>query len=256
MTLILALVCKDGMVFASDGQSVTAATAHGMHLGVQQGVSKINRLGDDKLWGFAGSEGIGQLVKDEIDKLNKSNKAIIKKPLSDPGLREYLKNIHCSVTNAEIERQIACGVSPNYCERASLLFVGSSPSKILHISSKCVSQFCEHYGAMSVGDGIFYAETFLSNFRGRLKDFTVEEGCVIAYRAISDAVQINVGYIHGESILGVIGEPIDVWTIKDKEKAEQKSPNEIERLKDIILSWKGAEIKSFKEFLKENNAFQ
>jgi len=52
MTLILALVRKDGMVFASDGQSATAAIAHGMLLGVRQGVSKINRLGDDKLWSF------------------------------------------------------------------------------------------------------------------------------------------------------------------------------------------------------------
>ena len=94
MTLILALVCKDGMVFASDGQSATASIAHGMHLGVRQGISKINRLGDDTLWSFSGSEGIGQLVKNQLDKLKETNEGIIKKPLSDSGLQEQLKNIH------------------------------------------------------------------------------------------------------------------------------------------------------------------
>jgi hypothetical protein len=82
------------MVFASDGQSATASIAHGTHLGVRQGISKINRLGDDTLWSFSGSEGIGQLVKNQLDKLKETNEGIIKKPLSDSGLQEQLKNIH------------------------------------------------------------------------------------------------------------------------------------------------------------------
>lgn len=115
------------------------------------------------------------------------------------------------------------------------------------MSSTCVLQFYERYGAFPVGVRMFYVETFLSNFRDRLRDFTVEKGCVIAYRAISDAIKINVG---------IIGEPIDVWTIKNKENAKQKSKADRKRLNDIVLSWKNAEINGFKLFLKENKDFQ
>ena len=115
------------------------------------------------------------------------------------------------------------------------------------MSSICALQFYELYGAFPIGDGMFYVETFLSNFRDRLRDFTVEEGCVIAYRAISDAIKINVG---------IIGEPIDVWTIKNKENAKRKSKADRKRLNNIVLSWKNAEINAFKLFLKENKAFQ
>jgi 20S proteasome alpha/beta subunit len=256
MTLILALACKDGMIFASDGQAVTTALAHNIPIGIRQDVSKINRLGEDKLWGFSGSEGIGLEIKNEIDRLERNKKDIVEKPLSDKILKERLKNIHSRITNAAIRRQLACNTPAERVERASLIFVGSNPNKILFISSNGGSQFCEQNGAFSIGDGNFYVESFLLNFRPRLKEFTVKEGCVIAYRAIRDAIKLSAGFAVSGYITGIIGEPIDIWTIKNKEEVKQKLPAEQKKLNNIVLSWKNAEINSFRLFLEKNKTFQ
>jgi 20S proteasome alpha/beta subunit len=52
MTLILAITCKDGLVFASDGKATRPINGKP----TKSKATKIFKLGESILWGCAGSE--------------------------------------------------------------------------------------------------------------------------------------------------------------------------------------------------------
>jgi 20S proteasome alpha/beta subunit len=67
VTLIVGIVCSDGVVMASDS---SAALAVGLVPTIgQQPVTKIYKIGDDMLYASTGSIGVSQLIRDSLERL-------------------------------------------------------------------------------------------------------------------------------------------------------------------------------------------
>jgi 20S proteasome alpha/beta subunit len=67
VTLIVGILCEDGVVLASDS-AATYAAGTTLTIG-QQEVTKIHKLGDDFAYASTGSIGVSQLVVSELEKL-------------------------------------------------------------------------------------------------------------------------------------------------------------------------------------------
>lgn len=236
MTLIISLACKDGAILASDGQ-VTFFSTGGP---IRRTISKIKRLGEHKLWAASGTVGMIQKIETVFNALPKE---ILNAPLTEPQLRQaILQNAH-TLRAQELQRHrslhglgrdIEAGV-------ADLLIVEyQGTPRIWHITPDCVDESLEEFGYGVSGSGDVFAHTLLKNFK--IKEFSVEQGCLIAYRVLRDAIDIDA--------FG-LGEPIDIWVI-DKGGVKQKPPPEILALRDSYAIWMEAEEVTFSNlFLKE-----
>jgi len=67
VTLIVGIVCSDGVVMASDSAATLAAGA-APTVG-QQPMTKIHKIGEDMLYASSGAVGISQLIRDSLGKL-------------------------------------------------------------------------------------------------------------------------------------------------------------------------------------------
>jgi len=216
MTLIIALACKDGVILASDGQATTFSTGGP----IRRTLSKIKRLGEHKLWADSGT--VGMIQKIEVT-FNSLPKEILNASLIEPQLRQaILQNAH-TLRAQELKRHRSLHGQGRDMEAgvADLLIVEYQKTpQIWHINPDCADEFLEEFGYGTSGSGDIFAHTLLKNFK--VKDFSIEQGCLIAYRVLKDAIDIGA--------FG-LGEPIDIWVI-DSEGVKQKSESEKLALRD------------------------
>jgi 20S proteasome alpha/beta subunit len=231
MTLIVGLACKDGVILASDGQLTTFSTGGP----VRRTVSKIKYLGDYKLWGASGSVGMIQKIEAVFSSLPKE---ILNASLNEPQLRQtILQNVH-ALRAHELQRHRALYGQNRDMEAgvADLLIVEyQGNARIWHINPDCADEFLEEFGYGTSGSGDIFAYTLLKNFE--IKEFSVEQGPLIAYRVLRDAIDIGA--------FG-LGEPIDIWVV-DKDRIRKKQENEMLALRDAYAMWMEAEEENFKE---------
>jgi 20S proteasome alpha/beta subunit len=249
MTLVVALACKDGVILAADGQSAGVAYELERTFGMAYPASKINHLGDKILWGGSGSAGIIQTLEEGFEELQKEADNI---SLHDPNLQLRLKEIHSACVRPEIDSQKKYGISSTELIGAQLLFVANdveyhNPIKIWCIGSLGHSIFLEEDGIGIIGDATLFANMSLLNFRRNLiwykpksKSLSTEQGCLVAYRAVKDAI---------EASLDRVGPPIDIWTIKNNQKPTQVSGQAMKKLEEAYVMWKEAEIIKLQELL-------
>lgn len=236
MTLIIGLACKDGVILASDGQATTSSTGGP----IRMTMSKIKYLGNHKLWGASGSVGMIQKIESVFGNLPKE---ILNAPLSEPQLRQTIfQNAH-TIRAQELERHRALYGSGRDAEAgvADLLIIEYQGNpRIWHITPDCADEFLEEFGYGTSGSGDIFAHTLLKNFK--IKEFSLEQGALIAYRVLRDAIDIGA--------FG-LGEPIDIWVI-DKDGIRQKHENEMLALRDAYTTWIEAEEENFKRlFVKQ-----
>lgn len=237
MTLIISLACKDGVILASDGQATTFSTGGP----IRRTISKIKHLGENKLWAASGTVGMIQKIETAF---NGFPKEILNAPLTEPQLRQaILKNAHTlRATELQRHRDLYGQGRDMEAEVADLIIVESQGSpRIWHINADCVDEFLEEFGYGTSGSGDIFAHTLLKNFK--LKDLSVDQGCLIAYRVLRDAIDIGA--------FG-LGEPIDIWVIDNNNGVKQKTQFEMFALRDSYASWMEAEEETFRNlFPKE-----
>jgi len=236
MTLIVALACEDGAIIASDGQATTFSTGGP----IKRTISKIKTLGDLKLWSASGSVGMIQKVEMVLSTLPKE---ILNTSLGEPQLKQViLQNAH-ALRSQELKRHRALYGQGRDMEAgvADLLIVEyGEKARIWHINRDCADEFLEEFGYGCSGSGDIFAHTLIKNFK--IKEFLVEQGSLIAYRVIRDAIDIGA--------FG-LGEPIDIWVI-DKDGPKQKSQSEMLGLRDAYSAWMETEEATFKRiFVKD-----
>jgi len=236
MTLIIALACKDGVILASDGQATTLSTGGP----IRRAISKIKKLGEQKLWAASGSVGMIQKVETVLNTLPKE---ILNAPLGELQLRQaILQNAH-AIRAHELQRHRALHGQGRDMEVgvADLLIVEyAQKACIWHINPDCCDEFLEEFGYGCSGSGDIFAHTLIKNFK--IIEFQIEQGTLIAYRVIREAIDIGA--------FG-LGEPIDIWII-DKDGIKQKTPTEMLALRDAYSAWREAEEGIFKQlFVKD-----
>lgn len=237
MTLIIALACNDGAILASDSQ----ATTFSMGGPVRRTISKIKPLGDNKLWAASGS--VGMIQKVEVI-FNNIPREILNAPLSEFQLRQAILQSAHGVRAQELQRHRALHGQGRDIEAgvADLIIIEHQNSaRIWHINPDCADEFLEEFGYGTSGSGDIFAHTLIKNYK--VKNLLLDQGCLIAYRVLRDAIDIGA--------FG-LGEPIDIWVI-DNNGVRQKSQPEIFALRDSYTSWIEAEEETFKSlFLGEN----
>jgi len=246
MTLIVGLACKDGVVLAADGISAGLAHERGLPFRISLPVSKINLLGDNILWGGAGNSATIQAIETKFEELPEKVKNT---PLTD--LQNQIKKIVSDCVVIEMPRIRGYDSRDLQIKdiEAEILLVANDvddPIKILDVNSHG-AMFVQKFGCYEIGDADLFAHMALLNYRSNLiwpeptsKSLSTEQGCLVAYRAVRDAIEANRGYI---------GPPIDIWTIKNGALPEQLSDIKKAELGEKYVQWKEAEITKLQELL-------
>jgi len=248
MTLIIAIKCKDGAVFASDGQA-TAFSSGGPVRQKYQKIYKIKNL----LFGASGTIGTIQRCRECIekyaDKLSEGLDESVKEEtvngrVETISVRDKIRQLVYSVNKRELERYKAFHGDDKGAPLADILIVVCSKNgklKIWHVAPDGGEEFLDELGYACTGIGDTFAYAYLANFYSQELD--VERGKLVAYRVIKDAIRIGA---YG------LGEPIDIWTVKvTRENSDVKldihqlSQDEIFALNDAYLLWKESERKVF-----------
>jgi 20S proteasome alpha/beta subunit len=236
MTLIIALACKDGVILASDGQATTFSIMGGP---VRRNISKIKRLGENKLWAASGTVGMIQKIEAVFNALPNE---LINASLNEFQLREVIIQNVLAIRGQELQRVRTLYGQGRDMEAglADLIIVEyQNNARIWHINPDCADEFLEEFGYGTSGSGDIFAHTLLKNYK--IKNLSVEEGCLIAYRVLRDAIEIGA--------FG-LGEPIDIWII-DNNGIRQKSQPEILALRDSYSTWIEAEEMTFKSLFNK-----
>ncbi len=164
--------------------------------------------------------------------------------LHDLNFQKRIKEIHHSCVKAGLKQQEDAGATKEQLLGAELLLISNDvrqaePIKIWYMGY-ARNLFTEQTGCGVIGDGSFYAQMALLNFRSNLpslkprsKSLSTEQGCLVVYRAVKDAIETG---------RDRLGPPIDIWTIKDKEKPKQLLASDKEKLENAYIEWQEEEI--------------
>lgn len=238
MTLIIVLACKDGLVMAADSQ-VTLLSSGGP---VRQEAIKIKQVGQTILWAGSGEVGFLQKIEKGLDALpNEMKKASLEKLKA-----HFVATIH-TLRKEALDRRRELYGSTKGASGADVLFCGySDNAQILHISKDAQDEELQEFGYAASGIGDTFAYTLL---RGKdIKNMSCEEGKVLAYRVIHEAVEVGA--------FG-LGEPIDIWVIRKTKKEDKESielhrllEEEMDAIRDTYFALKEAEAEIFSGLFK------
>lgn len=222
MTLIIACICKDGIVVGADSQMTMGSAAGPIR---KKTLDKIIPLSKGILVGGAGSVSVIQKIKKKINE--------IPNEVKDTGKIDDIKNIICNQIIHPIRKEMLNKFKDLYGERgeenapsADLILAGySNNNPVIHLISKDgLEEEEDNYCAIGIGDA--FAQISLKDYDTR--SLNVEIVKVLVYRAIFDAIETGA---YG------MGEPINIWAIKlNNEEAESKKLNESELkgIKDTV----------------------
>jgi len=196
MTLILAVVCKDGIVMAADSAASFIAE------GIKQPTVKIHKLGSVALWGASGHEGMIQDIEVALTK-GKTPESYMK---SAQHCRQQLRRALKPVYEEWKIYQVPIPQPPyNQWQTAHLLFIGvwDGKSCIIEVEPNLAVEQLEDYGHAAIGSAAQFAQARMYPHRRRFP--TLQWGKVIAYRTMREAIDI--------ALYGV-AEPIHLWALE------------------------------------------
>jgi 20S proteasome alpha/beta subunit len=249
MTLIIAIKCKDGLIFASDGQ----ATSFSSGGPIRQKYKKIYQL-EKLLVGASGTIGTIQRCRDCIEKYAKTISdgglnSLISDVLPDGRVqnilvRDKIRQLVFMINKDELERYKAFHGREEGAPLADILVAlydnEENTFRIWHVRPDGGEELLDELGYGCTGIGDIFAHAFLKDYY--TSDLDVEKGKLVAYRVIKEAIEVGA---YG------LGEPIDIWIMR-KESGQIKINNlggeEISALHDTYILWKDTENKIFKEF--------
>jgi len=200
MTLILGIICKDGIVMATDSQ---------MTMGIikKTGVEKIKQCGFC-LWAGAGDVSCIQTIEKNIDTLPVEVKTT--------GLMDNLVGIIQRMMHSQrkdyVERYVDIYKNPAQIPLCEIMVCGYNSKRqpiITIITGNGDSVEFDDY--CSIGIGTPFAQVLLKtlNLNNFVKNISIDQGKVFAYKVIKAAIETgNFG----------MDFPIFIWEIKPKEE--------------------------------------
>jgi 20S proteasome alpha/beta subunit len=253
MTLIVALKCKDGIVFASDSlATVEVSITSGVKIPIKHTVTKIQPLGDDKLWAASGTDSVIQEFERYLGTLQSNSLSFSdKKAMSE--LREKWTAILESASRRQQQiRHIPAKLIPKEdLPSAEVLIVGYEGivednyerPRIFHLDTDGELMYWENeYSHKAIGYEVL-AETTLKQFEKI--EYSKWQGCLIAYKTLADAINVS----------PKVGGDIVIWTI-DKDGIYPLDANQIENLKRTYAWWGDMAEEFFKtKVLEKLNSF-
>lgn len=195
MTLLIGILCTDGIVIAADRQATHGAAGQTT---IAQPVTKVTPINGDTLFATSGHVGLGQQLTSEIEKRagqfrNQRYHATIKHVQED-----FRKIINPALETARLAAGVVGhGVAAEVATCSSLLAAEFKDGiRLIEITPQVsVENLTEDLSFISIGTGKFSADTFL----GFLKDAfgpeklpNVRAATLAAYWAVKHAIKMKV----------------------------------------------------------------
>jgi proteasome beta subunit len=222
MTIVIALICSDGVVMASDSQAVEMAA------GVRWNVKKIFQLSDRAIWGGTGDS---QTIE-EIERALQGIRAQIE------GGVDLIQLLPVTI-NPVLRRRYAPFLQVPGTQQASpgtgTLVCGYDSARggwIIEVDPHCTSSDYTARGFHAVGSAAGFAllgSALLAHFRPAERPLS--QGRLIAYRVIDAAIQT--------SMFGVGGD-IQMWYV-DAEGVHQVGEADMTEIKNLVGGWQDEE---------------
>ncbi|MDT5184031.1 MAG: proteasome beta subunit [Mycobacterium sp.] len=218
MTVVLALLCADGLVLASDSQITDSAR------GLSYPAQKLHTLGKHAAWGGSGSRAV---LYDLEQIFNAEPDAVVEAPNIGHALQERVLPVlkhHYSNFIEDVPGQEPGGTPATYVLAAG--YAGARPF-VIDIDPNGLIGHYEETGFHAVGGGAAMAQqagALLAHFR--MTERNVDYGVVAALRVL-DALDTS---------SPTVGGPMDVCRITPEE-ARDLDPDEVEQVRDRVSRW-------------------
>jgi proteasome beta subunit len=241
VTLIVALACRDGLIIASDSQSTAETTGQP----TKSPSIKLHSTWDNVAWGAAGSVGLTDRVREELERAFPQRNRLAKS--SRPELRKKLVGeVSRAVKDLFANQYLPLNLPGAKPPLNSFLFVGcaSDGPIMLEIAPNLVDEDHMRLGYCAIGSGDiypYYAMASLAHFDVQKR--TLLEAKMIAYRIMNDAIRV--------AAFG-IGPPIQMYeivncTAETAARTTQLSAEDLQVVEDKVAEWKGVEAETLQE---------
>lgn len=231
MTLIIGIICEDGVVMAADSASTDISAQ------VKQPTSdKLRQIGNQKMvLGGSGNVGLLQIIRESVDGY-KGSAATIK------NVRRDLKALILPDQRQAIAEHIPLQVPGMNQPPTACVLVGGYASKMPFLlefeangEDTCydapLGNFC------AIGSGKIYAHALFRTHLTRKRDLKL--GKILAFRVVSDSIDIaHYGLAH----------PVHMWTITEKTVAVV-SDEEKQQLSETVKIWRELESEALGKLL-------
>lgn len=229
MTLVLAMVCSDGLILAADSAATFAE-------GLKQPTVKIHNFGKSMLWGGSGHEGMLQEIETALTTKWATN-SYWKSPLDfRQQVRRLLSPIYQEWSTTQVPIRIQQYNLPSVAHLVFVGYIAGQPC-IIEVEPNCTVGQLEGYGHHAIGSAALIAQALLYPHRQRKP--LLEIGKVICYRVMEDAIEIAPGAVAKPIHLWVIEKPTSAQT--DSKVYELGEGEDLEQVKYGLSAWRSGE---------------
>lgn len=231
MTLIVGILCRDGVVVASDSAATFAAG--GRPTIGQQIVRKVQRLNDHVLFSSTGAVGMAQLVADKVNSLwnggaLNGSKCPTPESAMDTIGKEILKQVGPYLQSGKWQHDVTGDASTSLCKSLVALPVNHVPCLFSFDYNGAPERSTPELPFISMGSGQPLADPFLALLHRLLwkgAEPTVAEGRLAAVWTIEHVSHTNPGGVGGPVQLATLsgsGRQPSVTLVSDEDVEEHR----------------------------------
>lgn len=208
MTLIVGVLCRDGVVMASDSAATFAA--HGAPTIGQQEVRKIRRINDRILYASTGAIGMAQLLSDKIGALWDDKRLVAAKSpeaMMDTVGKEFLNLVAPYLQSGQAQRALTGDAGQSLCKSMVALPHQKVPCLFTFDYNGAPERCTAELPFVSMGSGQSIADPFLAFLRRLLwpeTSPTIAEGRLAAVWTIDHVRKTNAGGVGGRIQLATL----------------------------------------------------
>ena len=239
MTLVIALVCEDGIVMASDGQATFPGLGGGTKGPMENKICSIHNL---FLMGSSGETGFIERVQHGLMKAQSNY--FVKPPMDLR--RNLVKTINPLQHEAKAQLvSFPSVLNPEIPPHGGFLFAGVRDGApwIIEIDPHGRDGFQDQFGFAAIGSGDQFARAILQQYVSAARP-TVEEGKIFSWAAVSDAIEIAA---YG------LGHPISLWEIKKDDPPRKLPKGEVDSIRDATRVWRELQRESLRDLTQESS---
>lgn len=227
MTVLVGILCTDGVVVASDS-AATFGTGQMQTIG-QQSTRKVHNLASSMIYAGTGAVGIAQILVDTLSQHYSSMGTFknVKRPDEMMGRlsQAILQTVAPFLQTATSVRQLVGSADASLCKSLIAIAVGGEPQLFTFDFNGAPERATPELPFVSMGSGQPIADPFLA-FLHRLfwKESrpTIAEGKLVAVWTIDHVCKTNPGGVGGNVQLMVLPKGSNVLELTDAQVAEHR----------------------------------
>lgn len=226
--MVLALVCRDGVVLATDGKVSRASTSYRTVARIWQRANKTHPLPPRVLLSGAGEVGMIHEVADTLAELPEETRAGGIEAML-PHAREKLVELRGEAVG-RYNAVYGAGAGAENAPKAFFLFVEADPApRVVYVSEDGDVEDQTHLGYSAIGTGDLIVHVRMQPWDPRT--LAVEDAAVLAFGLIKDTI---------DSGTFRVSDPVRVWTLRAGETPDEWDDARLARLEERYHAFRRA----------------